>query len=50
MVPSAVFDYKKEVFDYKTEVFGTTEGKTFMENMGRAMVEGHREGLCDMPH
>ncbi|TIA09581.1 hypothetical protein D6C80_08537 [Aureobasidium pullulans] len=33
--------------DHGMEVLSTTEGKAFMGNMGRAMVEGRREGLCE---
>lgn len=35
------------VLDHGMEVLSTTEGKAFMGNMGRAMVEGRREGLCE---
>jgi len=34
------------VLDHGMEVLSTTEGKTFMGKMGRAMVRGYREGLC----
>ncbi|THY19871.1 hypothetical protein D6D01_06980 [Aureobasidium pullulans] len=34
------------VLDHGMEVLSTTEGKTFMEDMGKAMIRGYREGLC----